>query len=461
MNAGMNPHLPIDKQEGEKLELKSLAALDEPDNIAREAVGMLNSQGGEVWIGIEEGEERHAVEPLPRVEAARQRRRLQDHLLDVIEPTPVAGEVSVTEEPVGSGPQEEGRVLRVALMPAPGRRPYALRRHSGRHFLRRFGDRIVPMSWDEIGRAFKAAEPLATPRAAHQLLEDLEILREGATDRLWLGIEPQGPGELNLRGLAEMPLLEDPTLSRTPRGSYNFTAALYRGAARIVKSELMIGDDELSLRILKSGGVRFEAALAETFWVGRVPFVEAERLLSPEALLGYLLSVVRLVGRLLEAEAPLWRRSPQGDLWVALGITGLRGWGLLPGNLAEWPSYRYQIRRFQDQDLILREPLRFTQDDIRDRPDECGVRIVERIYDAFEIDRLPSITATALGHAGLPAIERGGYSRPVSLDLGDGARNVARLRQDPHQPGRSEWETRDGDRIPASGRWVHGWSYVE
>jgi Schlafen, AlbA_2 len=463
MNLELSPQLPTDRQESEILELKSLAALDEPETIARGAVAMLNSKGGEVWVGIKESHGRNEVEAMPEVEAARAKRRLQDHLLDVIEPTPAAGDVAVTDVPVGSGAEQQGRVLRVTLTPAPSRRPYALRRHGGRYFLRRFGDRIVPMSREDIAKDFRAERPSPTSGATGEILQDeIKSFIERATSSLWLGIDPEQAGELRIQDLDE--LLMDPTLSGTPRASYNFTNAAYRGAVKRdnsrAKPALMVGDEVLSLRLFRSGGVRFEAALEENFWAGRVPFVEADHLLSPERLLGYLISVVRLVGKLLE-EAAVWHRPPQGDLWTALGIAGLRGWGLLPGNLAEWPAYRYQIRRFQDQDLLLQEPLRFAQEDLKQRPDECGMRLIERIYDAFEIDRLPSIAAAALGHAGLPAIGRDGYSRWVRLDLGGGDPKVARLRRDPMRPGRFEWETREGERIPGGGRWVHGWSYVE
>jgi hypothetical protein len=464
----MSTGVPIDQPEGQRLERKSLAALAEPDKIAREAVAMLNSQGGEVWIGIKEGKGRNEVEAMPHAEAARARQRLQDHLLDVIEPTPVAGEVTVTDEPVSTGPAEHRRVLRVALEPRPGRGPYALHRRGGRYFLRRFGDRIVEMSRDDIGRAFNPARPAEATGAARATLQaEVQALLKRPTARFWLGIEPEQGGDLNLRKLRGTEMLTEPTLSGTPRGSYNFTAATYRGAAKLRKSgagtAVMIGDDDvISLRVLATGGVRFEAALEEIFWVGRVPFVDEERLLSPEALLGYVISVTRLIAPLLD-EARLWHRPPQGDFWAALGMTGLQGWGLLPGDLAGWIAYRYQVSRFrfQDKDLLLEEPLRFSQADLRERPDECGMRLIEKIYDGFEIDLLPSIGAAALGHAGLPVVGDDGYSRWVSLDLGGGLRKVARLRRDNLRPSRFEWVTRDGDLVPASGRWVHGWNYVE
>jgi hypothetical protein len=462
----MNQSIPITKRESETLELKSLAALAEPEKIGRGAVAMLNSRGGSIWIGIREGAVTNEVEPIyEAAEAERARRRLQDHLLDVIEPAPLGSELSVIAEPLESETGAGGRVLRVALQPGAGRGPYALVRHGGRHFLRRFGDRTVPMSREEIFNEVNRnrTKPLSARAggAPDKLKTDLDAVAGQEAARFWLGLELEGEGDLKLRALRETDLLADPTLSGIPRGGFDFTAAGYRGAPKIEANALAIGDADLSLRILRSGGVRFEASLAESFWVGRVPLVNAEKLLSPEALLGYPMSVVHLLGRLL-GEPSLWNRPPEGEVWAGLGLTGLRGWGLLPGDLAEWPSYRYQIRRFEDRNLLVREPLRFTQDDFRQRPDECGRRLVERIYDAFEIDLLPSPSgATAPGHAGLPPVGPDGYSRWYRLDLGGGAFKPGRLRADNMRPRRFEWETPDGDLIPADGRWVKGWSEVE
>jgi hypothetical protein len=461
-----SPALPIRQREGETLELKSRAALTEPEIIARGAVAMLNARGGNIWIGIKEAPGENKLEPIPDADAERERRSLQDHLLDTIEPTPTGKEIRVTAELVEGGAHGgDGRVLRVELEPNDGRRPYAFHRRGGRHFVRRVGDRTVPMSRDELRELFsqtpaEAASPGAT---AERLLAEAKALVEKRADRFWLGLEPASPGELDLRALLETDLLAEPTLSATPRGSYNFTAAAYYGKPRRERASgqtgLTVGGDALKLRVLTSGGLRFDAALAESFWVGRVPFVDAERLLSPEALLGYPVSVFRLVGALLE-EHSLWRQAPQGDWWGALAISGLQGWGLLPGNLAMWPSYRYQGRRFDEEHLVLQDPLRFSPEDLRERPEDCAMRLVERIYDAFEIDLLPTLSGAALGHAGLPPLEADGYSRWVTLDLGGGIRRRARLRIDNLRPRRFEWETEDGHLIPANGRWVHGWRYA-
>ena len=459
-----SPALPIREREGEALELKSRAALDEPETIARGAVAMLNARGGSIWVGIKEAPGENELDPIP--DAERAGHRLLDRLLDTIEPTPTGEEVRVTAVTVEGGPHGSGgRVLRVDVVPTRERRPYAFHRRGGRHFVRRVGDRTVPMSRDELRKLFgqPLAEAAGPGAAAMRLLAESKALVEKRADRFWLGLEPASPGDLDLRALNRTDLLADQTLSGTPRGTFDFTAAAYHGQPRIERvggqTGLTSGGEVLELRVLGSGGVRFEAALAETFWVGRVPFVDAERLLSPEALLGYPVSVLRLARTLL-AEHSLWRKPPQGDWWGALAISGLRGWGLLPGDLAMWPSCRYQGRRFDAEHLVLQDPLRFTQEDLRERPEDCAMRLVERIYDAFEIDLLPTLSGAALGHAGLPPLEADGYSRWVALDLGGGVRKRARLRVDNLRPRRFEWETEDGHLIPVEGRWVHGWRYV-
>lgn len=105
--------------------------------------------------------------------------------------------------------------------------------------------------------------------------------------------------------------------------------------------------------------------------------------------------------------------------------------------------------------------MRFDQDDLRQRPEETARRLVERIYDASGIDLLPSASAASLGHPALPPLGPDGRSRWVRLDLGGGTLKPARLRIDNLRPNRFEWETEEGDLIPADGRWVHGWQDVE
>lgn len=387
----MSPALPLAEPESERLELKSREVLREPEKVAREAVAMLNSKGGEIWIGIGEGGDRREIEPIP--DAERERRRLQDRLLDVIEPRPTSNEIAVAVE----GKEAGGPVLLVTVEPQQGRGPYALlRSQGGRYYLRRFGDRIVPMSREEIFGASRAGPGSETREAVKILRAALDGFLEQRKDGLWLRLEPEGPGELSFSHLADSGLLTDPTLTGTPRSSYNFTVAAYHGGACLEQGRaLRVGDDDLSLRLFRTGGLELTVALG-SLWVGNVPFVEEERLLSPEALLGYPISVLRLASKLFQGGS-LWDKAPSGGLWATLAVLGLQGWGLLPGGLAQWPSRRHQLQRFDAPDFLMDEPLFFSREDVLERPDECGRRIIRRLYEGFNILRdLPSIRSAFL-----------------------------------------------------------------
>ena len=388
----MSRRLPLSEPEGERLELKSKDVLREPEKVAREAVAMLNSHGGEIWIGIREAGSHHEIEPIADAEG--ERRRLQNHLVDVIEPRLTSKEIAVAIE----GKDEGGPVLLVTVEPQGGRGPYALLRSNGaRYFLRRLGDRIVPMSREEILAGSRTARKEDRPGAVTILREDLSRLRENRKGGLWLRLEPERAGDLSFSRLDESGLLTDPTLTGTPRSSYNYTATSYHGRARLAVHEkaLQVGDDELSLRLFRSGGLAFAATLG-SLWAGRVPFVEAERLLSPEALLGYTISVFRLASTILE-DRSLWDELPSGGLWTMLAVLGLEGWQLLPGSLAEWSSRRHQVQTFSYADFS--EELFFPREEVLERPDDCGLRIIRLLYAEFGIFRdgdLPSIRSAGL-----------------------------------------------------------------
>ena len=402
----MSDRIPLESPESEHLEFKSKEILLEPDKVAREVVAMLNALdsrlggGGEIWIGVRPSPKLVEVQAIEDPE--RERRRLQDYLLDVIEPHPSGREVAVsTVAAAGQG----GPVLLVRVKPPdPARRPFALMRpHGGRYYLRRFGDRLVPMSREEI---FDLARQAPGSREENQAVQSLrDGMRQALARRcarLWLGIESETAGEMDFGRIEESGLLSDPTRSGTPRSSFNFTTAAFYGRARLdsdpgARSSLRLGDDSISLRLLKTGGLRLEAAM-EKLSAGRVPFLEEANLLSPEPILGYLISTLRLTSAILN-DASLWQRQPGGQVWALLGFVGLEGWGLLPGNLGNWPARRHEVRRFPWQDLIPATPLGFSREQILRDPDGCAMRLVRLLYEAFGIYRareLPTLAAAGL-----------------------------------------------------------------
>ena len=136
--------VPLGRKEDFHLEFKGRDALGDPEKIAREVVAFLNADGGEVWVGLGE-EDGRAVKVEPISDAEQAQRRLLDFLIETVEPSPSAKEVRV--EVVDEG---EGAVLRVGVQPDGGRGPYAFLRKGGRHFVLRIGERIRPMSREEV-----------------------------------------------------------------------------------------------------------------------------------------------------------------------------------------------------------------------------------------------------------------------------------------------------------------------
>src|SRR5688572_23543765 len=122
---------PIGKREDEHTEFKRAEALKEPSNIAREAVAFLNADGGEIWIGVEEDGEGLGLAVEEIHNPGQQRARLQDSLVDVVEPSPMIGkgkELDIDEVPFS----EDGTRKLLRLRVARGARgPYALLRQQG------------------------------------------------------------------------------------------------------------------------------------------------------------------------------------------------------------------------------------------------------------------------------------------------------------------------------------------
>lgn len=94
----------------------------------------------------------------------KQRRRVLDYLIDVIEPSPRDEEVAIE---ICTLPNKFD-LLYVKVEPKEERRPYALMKGSGRLFLIRVGDRNRPMSREEIAGSFNSAR---TGLADHPLAE--------------------------------------------------------------------------------------------------------------------------------------------------------------------------------------------------------------------------------------------------------------------------------------------------
>lgn len=378
--------IPLSKQEGFRLEFKARASLDTPEDIAREVVGMLNAGGGDVWIGLREEEGRAvAVDPIP--EADRELRRLQDFLVDTIEPPPIEKEVELQRID-----ENGGSILRVSSTPQRERGPYAFLRKGGRHYVIRVGARLRPMSGQEIAERFVKRKPDAHARPDNlesvfaDLNSRLEKLQKSEEEGLlWLSLKPTDSLELRLDRVEERDVLIDPALTGNRRAGHNFTAAYTIGGRMPIDKPgyLAVGKkDVFWLEVHRSGVIDFQLPL-DILWKGDV-----ERSLVPEKLLEYPVSVFRLAGALFR-DLSFWRSPvPESTRIVAqLAILGLEGWSLPGAPGAERLSLLPRRAVFRDEDFVLERPAVFDLSEIKNEPDLCGFRLIEQVYEAFELGR--------------------------------------------------------------------------
>jgi predicted HTH transcriptional regulator len=83
---------PVGQRESQHLEFKSKDALKHLASVGREVVAMLNSEGGDVWVGLREADGvAVTLEPIKNLD--REIGRLRDHFSDSIEPAPGPGEI--------------------------------------------------------------------------------------------------------------------------------------------------------------------------------------------------------------------------------------------------------------------------------------------------------------------------------------------------------------------------------
>jgi hypothetical protein len=96
----------------------------------------------------------------------------------------------------------------------------------------------------------------------------------------------------------------------------------------------------------------------------------------------------------------LWDRLPEGPLWAALFLTGLEGW-LLPPRLGLSFGWLHEIERHRyGEEVFAEEWLALDLNDVRERPDACGLRLLRPLYWSFgwtREDDLPAIQSVGLG----------------------------------------------------------------
>ena len=365
----------LGRREDQRLELKSKDALDEPSNIARAVVGMLNAGGGEIWIGVEEADGvAVAIEPVQ--DPGRKEGRLRDYLLDVVDPSPTADEVSIEPMPVGADPA----LLVVKVKPAGGpmgRKPYALRKGGGWHFFRRMGARNHPMSRLEIfGEAVRRGDDPAVEDAIRGLEEERKRVQDEGKTGLWLGLQPARKLHLDPQEDRFQSIVLSPLVTGNRRTGWHFARSSSQPRLSMAGIEWGLSDpqDELVTRVqvTERGDLRFWIALEHL----RHSKGEA-REIWPNILLEYPISAFRIA-------RVVYRGFLDSEDRVAadLALLGVRGWGLREGTPDDFFLLGNELARLEEPDLIW-EPIVFSFREIDEAPDRCGFRLVRRVYQAF------------------------------------------------------------------------------
>lgn len=369
----MTDRVPLGEKENLHQEFKSRDALKKLETIAREVVAMLNAEGGMVWVGLRDENDRAvAVETIPN--ADREQRRLRDYLVDTIEPSPAGREVEVEVVSV----EGEGEILRVRSKPERGRAPYAHLKEGGRLFVLRTSDRVRPMTREEVSERFRTAAPQreeAQKQAAERLLGRRTAV-EKEPGLFWLGIEPTREIEIDLHDPKYTEYLMDPAQTGNRRAGWSFAKVTYPLTWR--KDALVTNpDDRRFIEIRRDGGLTFGLPL-NGLWRGTEP-----REIWPYALLEYPVSAFRIARKIYED------KLQSSDVVLAdLALIGIAGSKLRRSSPGTWDFQLEGMVEFrQSESLIWERPLQFPFGEVLAEPDRCGYRLVERVYEAFGYGR--------------------------------------------------------------------------
>jgi Schlafen, AlbA_2 len=373
----------LGRREDQRLEFKSKDALADPGTIARAVVGMLNAGGGEVWIGVDEKDGVAAsVAAIPDPERAGD--RLRDYLVETLDPSPTAQEVTIELAPPAADPA----LLVVKVQPAgedSGRVPYAFRKRGGWHFVRRVGARNHPMSRQEIfGQPVRRGGDPALGQTFEALEQARREYRDSGAGGLWLALQPARRLELDLQAENFVEIALDPAVTGNRRAGFHFARSSRQ--PKLSKDRIEWGLwSEISGRRLSAvevterGALHFQVALEHLHHKG------ADDEIWPLALLEHPISAFR-IARVIYAD----QLDPDDPVAADLALVGVGEWGLRAGTpgpafsaRARHPVLRSGELAWPEEPDLIWEPVAFSFREIDKTPDRCGFRLVRRVYQAF------------------------------------------------------------------------------
>ena len=373
---------PIGACEDQHNEFKRAEALRKLEPISHAVTSMLNASGGNVWIGVIEQDERWTgVEAIASVEI--EARRVEDHLMAAIEPSPQGDEVRVEPVEVAAG-----QSILVVRIKGGKRGPYAQLKGGGRHFALRVGGRSRPMTHSELVEAFArradASDSLRERSEQAWADETWEAQKQGLRE-LWVRIAFDPPLGLPADRVTRDRLTEwlrDPLLTGNRSMGWNFTSPyeafspLSRRRKRGFKAG---GPSEATWLEIFDDEVTFRAPL------GRLEHGSSGEI-YPYALVEFPVSVVRLAGVLYRE----FSSGSQGRVLIDTGLIGASGLRLRPGSPGSL-SYEIHAAPLIEDDSIRTEPHQDDLASLLESPDALAWRALTALYFALGLmpDRMP------------------------------------------------------------------------
>lgn len=362
--------IPLGELEDQRLEFKAAAALEKPEKIAREVVGMLNAGGGVVWVGLrDEGGRAVALEPIAAAETARE--RLFDFLVDSLSPQPDPKELQIEIVKLDSG---DAGLLRLVLNPQSLRRPYAVLRGGCWTFVTRVGARLRPMERTEFlppPRDAGAGANLRTVR--EQISKEKNELVAAGEPRLWLRLQPVPSLQLNPGD----PVFEELAMDPPRSGNRRFRSFAHS------RRPLAVDIDSVSWGVEKSLGVTFEVDGGAIFWAALDVFgltrddddaVEIDSKRFAE----YTVSALRIASVVYDDHL-----TQGGQVLSALVLSGRPYLAMRTGQ--ESPYLPLAGLFVLQEGTVASTALVFSAEEFLDNPDRCGFRLLRRIYQSFGI----------------------------------------------------------------------------
>jgi len=371
--------IPLGEREGQRLEFKAASSLSDPGALAKDVVGLLNAEAGDLWIGLrEENECAVALESVPDPDVAI--RSLRDFMLDSIEPSPDGQELRI--EAVR---HESGRVaIRIAVRGGQARRPYAYLQGTARHYLTRVGTTLRPLTRADIIRDAGGADQ-SRAEAEARLRTASRTVKSG----LWVALEPMRPAELDLHEAWYEALLMDPKRSGNREIGWQ-PANPYKKPDIRVESLVQETKGHCRLTLRAHGSVELVVPKPGLAW--------RDESLYPLALLEYPTSVLRLAKAICE------HVGLDADLSAQLGLFEARGLALRPGSPRHAFFKARDARVFAGGPDVVMNPRLMTVQEILEGPDRCAARLWREVYAAFGFgkDAWPSEYDEAAGRFEVP-----------------------------------------------------------